>query len=73
MVTGRVTESRTTIFYMAGFGLFVIMSYVFIVAPLKEQQKCVIRMNYAGEVQAGELLPAQTGISKEVKYEQVER
>ncbi len=71
METRKVTESRTTIVYMAGFGLFVIMSYMLVVAPLKEERECTMRMKYTGETQAGEQAPAAQ--TTEVNYEQVER
>lgn len=71
MEARKVTESRTTILYMTGFGIFVIMSYMLVVAPVKEQRECYVRSMYMGEAAAE---PVKTATSiKEVKDEQVER
>jgi hypothetical protein len=72
METRKVTESRTTIVYMAGFGTFVLLSYMLVVAPLKEQRECFLRMKYTGE-SVTQQEPEKAQPSKEVNYEQAER
>jgi hypothetical protein len=47
-----ITESRTTIVFMSGFGAFIILAYLLVAAPLKKEQEQVTRSIYNGEVQA---------------------
>ena len=64
MTAPKIIESRTTILYMAGFGMFLILSYLLVVAPAKQQRECFMRKQTSES--ATESMPAQ---SREVNNE----